>query len=201
MSVKRNRTANLGGVGLICGLSVLMLSGCVQPLPSKLNTRGRTLSVCELSLNFAAYARQTITVRGIYYSGLRQRCPQVCPSGQPWPSALDLVDSKFAGENGVRVPFSTDQAGWDSLDLAALRAADGGEKAEVWTTVEGYLVVPLKSSLGPCDLAANGMFGGLHARGWHGGYVVVHRIHDVEVRRNAAAGYDYSIFRRKPQPE
>lgn len=188
-------------VGFISSLNALILSGCVQPLPSELNAPGRTLSVCELSRNFTGYAGQILAVRGIYYFGLRQQCPQVCPSGEPWPSVLDLATSSFSGHNGQRVPFATEQDSWDSLDGAVLRAARTGDKIEVWVTIRGYLVVRSNSPLGPCDLVGNGMFGGLYARGWHGAQLIVERIRDVEIRKNAASGYDYSSFQRKPVPE
>lgn len=184
-------------VRLVCGLIVLMLSSCVQPLPSKLDAPGRTLSVCELSRNFGAYVGQTIMVRGIYYTGLQQRCPQVCPGGEPWPSVLDLAESGLSGRYGVKVPFVTNQDSWDLLDIAVQRAARERGKAEVWATVRGHLVARVKSSLGPCDLVANGMFGGLHARGWHGGLLIVEHIRDVETRRAVATGYDYSAFLRE----
>lgn len=187
---------------LICALTALVvLSGCVQPLPSKLESRGRTLSVCELSRNFAGYAGQTIMVRGIYYAGLQQRCPQTCPTGEPWPSILDLVESRNSDIFRLRVPFVTNQESWESLDRAVLQAADRGEKAEVWATVRGHLVVNVNSALGPCDLVANGMFGGLHSRGWHGGALIVETIRDVEIRQNAATGYDYSFARRNAVAE
>jgi hypothetical protein len=141
-------------------------------------------------------------VRGIYYAGLQQRCPQTCPTGEPWPSTLDLVESRNSDLFfRLRVPFVTDQESWESLDRAVLQAADRGEKAEVWAIVRGYLVVKVNSALGPCDLAANGMFWGVHSRGWSGGALIVERIHDVEIRKNAATGYDYSFARRKAVPE
>ncbi len=143
------------GLGLI-GVCLLVISGCVQPLPSKVNASGKTLSVCELSRNFSGYAGQMLTVRGIYYGGLRQQCPQVCPTGEPWPSVLDLATSSYSGDESLRVPFVTDQNSWDSLDAATLRAARSAEKVEVWATVRGYLVVRSNSPLGPCDLVANG---------------------------------------------
>ncbi len=64
--------------------------------------------------------------------------------------------------------------------------------------LRGYLIVRTTSSLGPCDLVANGMFGGMYARGWHGAQLIVERIRDVEIRENTATGYDYSFSLRKP---
>lgn len=201
VTVERACTITAVASRLIAAMTAVMLSGCVQPLPSKLGSPSRTLSVCELSRNVAAYAGQILMVRGVYYHGLQQRCPQRCPTGEPWPSILDLWESKNSDYFRLRVPFATDEASWDSLDRAVLEAADKREKAEVWATVRGYLVVKLESPLGPCDLVANGMFGGLYARGWHGGALIVERIRDVEIRKNAATGYDYSFARRKTVPE
>jgi hypothetical protein len=111
----------------------------VPPLPSKRNAPGRTLSVCELSLNLVAYAGEIVSVRGVYDRGLRQTCPQQCPNGEPWPSVLD-PDARTD---------CTDQASWDAV--------------------------------GPCDLVANGIPPGLAARDWHGGYLIVERMTDLEM--------------------
>src|SRR5579872_1715312 len=108
-------------------------------------------------------------------------CPQVCPSGEPWPSGLDLAPASLSGNNGLRPPFVTDQESWDALEAAASRVAAIGQKPEVWATVRGYLVVRSNSSVGPCDLVANAMFGALNARGWHGGQLIVEGIRDVEI--------------------
>jgi hypothetical protein len=45
------------------------------------------------------------------------------------------------------------------------------------------------------------MIGGLHARGWHGGVLIVQQIRDIEIRENAATEYDYRSFRRKARPQ
>src|SRR5437773_11339984 len=47
------------------------------------------VSVCDLSKDFGAYRNKVVTVRGVYYYGLRQTCPQKCADG-PWPSFITL---------------------------------------------------------------------------------------------------------------
>lgn len=194
----RSRVGALARI-LPASLLLLVLTGCVRPLPSKLNATGRTISVCELSQNFGAYAGAIVTVRGIYYHGLRQRCPQTCPAGEPWPSVLDLASPTYGKNGGLQVPFSTDQASWEVLDRAVLRAAEETEKTEVWATIRGYLVARSNSPLGPCDQVADGMLGGLYARGRYGAKLIVERVDDVQTRRNAATGYDYTEAGRPPR--
>jgi hypothetical protein len=183
------------GLGLCLVASVLSPS-CVSKLPAKRDARGRTLTVCELSRDFAAYADQTISVRGVYYYGLRQDCPQKCATGEPWPSALELADSGYHW-SGERVPFATDQHSWDALDALLLEKARSGEKIELWVTVLGHLKVHRGSPLGPCDWVANGISDGLQVRGRSGAVLIVKRFSAAEVRYNPQTPYDYTVFRQK----
>ena len=169
------------------------LSGCVRPLPSRRDARGKTLSVCELSRDFAAYAGQMVSVRGVYYNGLRQRCPQQCPNGDPWPSVLDLVSSQYPRDDGTP-SFATEEPSWDAVDASVLQRARAGDRGEIWVTVRGYLIARSGSPIGPCDLEANGMFGGVQVRGWYGALLIVQRISDLEFRRNPASQYDYQTY-------
>jgi hypothetical protein len=160
----------------VCLALGFVLQSCVPALPS----RGRTMSVRELSRDFVAYADQLISVRGIYHFGLRQDCPQKCANGEPWPSILDLTSSEVSHE---RVSFSTDQPSWDAVDAVVRQVAKSGEDAQVWVTVEGRLKVWSNSPIGPCD-RMNQIYGGVQARGWHGALLVVKRISNVEVLKS-----------------
>lgn len=192
--IEHNRPSSwISAIVTLIVVFTAFLSGCVPPLPSKRDARGKTLSVCELSRDFAAYAGQMVSVRGIYYNGLRQRCPQRCPNGEPWPSVLDLMSSQYPRSDGTP-SFTTEEPSWDAVDAAVLQWARAGDRGEIWVTVRGYLIVRAGSPLGPCDLEANGMFGGLQVRGWHGARLIVQRMSDLEFRRNPASQYDYTTY-------
>src|SRR5579871_5616346 len=97
-------------VGIAC-------CGCPQRLG--------VMSLCELSRDFSRYRNRYISVRGIYFRGLRQRCPQTCATG-PWPSFVDVIGSDAAGD-----------AIWADLAQAertARQAARHGRLFEVWVT-------------------------------------------------------------------
>lgn len=165
----------------------LLSSGCVPALPVRREAGGRTLTLCELSRDFAQYADQLISVRGIYYRGLRQACPQRCPTGEPWPSFSVLKTASGVRGSRDEVAFSTDERSWDAVDKLALEIANSSEKTEIWVTVLGQLRVLTRSPLGPCDWAANGF----------GGELVVKSISAVEVIANPHTPYDYSTYQRR----
>ena len=150
------------------------------------------LSVCELSRDFRRYDDPVIAVRGVYYQGLRQRCPQTCVTGDPWPSALDLVGDRFP-ISAVPVRFSTDHQSWDALDKEVLRQAARLYRGEVWVTIVGQLRAGKGSVLGPCDRVAGGHFGHL---GTFAAQLVVQRVVEVSVGEASSTGYDYATYLR-----
>jgi DDE superfamily endonuclease len=124
------------------------MAGCGQP-PSY-NT---VMTVCQLSRDFTAYRNRIVAVRGIYFDGLRQECPQTCATG-PWPSFVNLVGSDAAGD-----------AIWVELAKAERTAeheAKQGRRVEVWVTARGKLnASERRSPIGPCDRIVNSGFGHL----------------------------------------
>ena len=54
------------------------------------------MSVCELSKDYPRSRDTVVVVRGVYYYGLRQECPQKCTDGL-WPSFINLE----GGDNAV----------------------------------------------------------------------------------------------------
>jgi hypothetical protein len=69
----------------IAVLLLIAMASCSQS-PSHISV----MTVCELSRDFTAYRNRVVAVRGVYFYGLRQQCPQTCATG-PWPSFMDLV--------------------------------------------------------------------------------------------------------------
>src|SRR5262245_834317 len=107
-----------------------LLSGCQSRRP---------LSVCELSKNYGAYRDQVLTVRGVYYYGLRQDCRGICASG-PWPSFVDLVGSENSDWQAIA-----------KAEEAVESQAKKGKRFEIWVTVHGQLKTQARlSPLGPC---------------------------------------------------
>jgi hypothetical protein len=143
------------------------------------------ISVCDLSRDFTAYRDQIVAVRGVYFYGLRQACPQTCAAG-PWPSFVDLVGSDTASE-----------AIWADVQKAERNAEQEGKqgrRVEVWVTVKGRLETrERRSPVGPCDMVAKGGYGHL---GVFPALIVVQVFQDVQVVPNPDSPYDYSgIYR------
>src|SRR5262245_47141978 len=55
------------------------------------------MTVCELSRDFTAYRDRLVAIRGVYFHGLREECPQTCATG-PWPSFVDLIGGSAASD-------------------------------------------------------------------------------------------------------
>jgi hypothetical protein len=176
---------------VIAALLAVVMAGC-----SRQSHTPVVISVCDLSRDFSAYNGKIIAVRGVYFSGLRQNCPESCATG-PWPSFVDLVgtDNRLPGEP----PFGfTDADGtWVSVDSAqriAEREAKQGRRVEVWLTVTGRLCASAyRSPVGPCDRVVNSGWGHL---GIFPAQMVVKTFSQIEVVPNPHSPYDYSkIFR------
>lgn len=138
------------------------------------------MSVCELSKDFPAFRDKVAAVRGVYYYGLRQECPQKCTSGL-WPSFINLEGA--------------DDATWADLAKAEREveseAKATGKRLEIWVTVVGRVQTRAKrSSFGPCDRKSWGLgYGHLNA---FPAQIVVESFRDIEVRVNPKSPYDYA---------
>ena len=143
------------------------------------------MTVCDLSKDFTAYRDRSVDVRGVYFYGLRQTCPQTCANA-PWPSFVDLVGSD-AGGDGI----------WAEIAQAERRAeqeAKEGRRVEVWVTVKGKLnAKEHRSSVGPCDRLVNSGFGHL---GGFPAQIAVEAFKDVQVISNTNSPYDYGQLHR-----
>ena len=153
-------------------LLAIAASGQQRPGPS-------LLSICELSKDYGAYRGKLVAVRGIYYYGLRQACPQKCADG-PWPSFLDLVGAEnntFDGLSKVE----------QSVELEAKK----GKRFEIWVTAVGQLeTMAALSALGPCDKVGSGYHGYGHL-GLFPAQIRVSYFRDIQVKENPKSAYDY----------
>jgi hypothetical protein len=128
-----------------------------------------------------------VTVRGVYYYGLRQECPEKCIDGV-WPSFINLE----GGSDAV----------WAALaradrDMEA-EAKQSAKRFELWVTVVGRLETRARhSSLGPCDRTRWGIPGYGHLGGYPA-QIIVERFRDIEVRVNPQSRYDYAHMYHGP---
>jgi hypothetical protein len=161
---------------LLCAYSLLNNDWTPEVVESK------RMTVCELSSKLPEYRGKRVAVRGVYYYGLRQECPNSCAGGV-WPSFLNLVT---VGETGSNI--------WEALthlEQAVERKAKTGRRFEIWVTVVGDLQTNAqRSAVGLCDQVGSHTFGYGHL-GAFPGQIVVRRFIDIEVRVNANSPYDY----------
>jgi hypothetical protein len=159
----------------IAALVVFALASCKQQ-PQRI----AVMTLCDLSKDFTAYRGRAVVVRGVYFYGLRQSCPQTCATG-PWPSFVDLVGRDAAHD-----------ATWGDLadaERTAEREAKEGRRVEVWVTVKGTLNAGDRHSpVGPCDRVVNSGFGHL---GVFPAQIVVEAFDNIKVVPNANSAYNY----------
>ncbi len=156
-------------------LLAMLVPSDIMPAPD-----AGVMSVCELSKDFPAFRDKVVMVRGVYYYGLRQECPQKCTSGL-WPSFINVEGADDA----------------TSADLAkAEREAEGeakatGKRFEIWVTVVGRLRTRAKSSpLGPCYRKRWGLgYGHLNV---FPAQITVESFRNIEVQANQDSPYDYA---------
>ncbi len=148
----------------------------------------RPLTVRDILAAPQSYHGKLISVRGVYYYGLRDpSCTTSFPDvGHTWPCALNFVKSEQRGDGDPPVRFRTDEQSWARLINTVRREAMNGRKCEIWVTVVGQLRVfrtPLKAS--------QSQIGGFGHLGIFPAELVVERVVDIEVKDKET--YDYSI--------
>jgi hypothetical protein len=159
-------------------LIVLVMLGCHH------QRLDRVMSVCDLSRDYGAYRDRPVAVRGVYFYGLRQQCPETCATG-PWPSFVDLVGSKAADANWVAL---------DQAERSAEREAKRGRRVEVWVTVRGRLRASDHSSpVDACDPVVNSGYGHL---GSYPAQIEVEAFDDIQVVANGDSPWDYGHIYR-----
>jgi hypothetical protein len=170
-------------VAAIVILLVVVAKGQEAPNPP-------LVSICELSKDYGAYRGKLLAVRGVYFYGLRETCPQKCADG-PWPSFLDLVGT---GDN----TFDALSKVVRSVELEAKK----GKRFEVWVTAVGQLETSLPppppfSPPAPCDLAGRKLRGYGHLSAFPA-QITVSSFRDVEVKENPKSPYDYANMYHGP---
>ncbi len=81
------------------------------------------MSMCELAANYGRYHGKVITVRGVFYHGLRATCDRKCRN------------ARFA--SFIMASSPTDRVDWSQLAKAQARAeaeAKQGKRFEIWVT-------------------------------------------------------------------
>jgi hypothetical protein len=152
----------------------------------------KVLSVCELLSSPASYRGKVVTVRGIYWQGLRQGCQEIHLGNRTWPASVNLVESD--GRRAVPdVPvIQTDRVSLDALDRLVVGEAKAGKREEIWATIVGLVRAP--SSYVRADGRTVGGYGHL---GVFPAEIIVERVLKTEIVSNPT--YDYSeVLRGRP---
>lgn len=145
------------------------------------------ISVCELSKDFPGFRDKVVTVRGVYYYGLRQECAEKCKNGL-WPSFINI-------EGGTNETWAALAKSLRDLEAEAKRSRKG---FELWVTVVGRLQTRAKRSpLGPCDRKSWGLVGYGHL-GAFPAQIIVESFRDIEVRLNPQSPYNYGNMYHGP---
>jgi len=161
---------------------VILAASITTPAPG-----GGVMSVCEISKDFSAFRDKVVTVRGVYYYGLRQECPQKCAGG-PWPSFIDLEGGEDSAWHALAKAESEVEA----------EAKSAGKRFEIWVTVVGRLATrATRSPRGPCDRKNWGPVGYGHL-GAFPAQITVESFRDIEVKVNAKSPYDYANMYHGP---
>jgi hypothetical protein len=138
--------------------------------------------VCELLRDLPSWRDRLVCVRGVYYNGLQQRCPDSC-AAWPWPSSLSLVGD--GGESGRSL--------LKALQTAELEA-NSGNGVEVRVTVVGWLrTMARRSPAGPCDAVGSSLYGYGHLGAWPA-ELDIKRFEDIELKHDATSRYDYTNY-------
>jgi hypothetical protein len=162
-----------------------------QPRPAIDATKQEAISVCELLRNIAAYRGKVVSIRGIYWYGLRAPCAEpLITKGHKWPSALNLAAADAPRRGGEFPPLTTDLSSWNHLDEFVLREAKTGRRKEIWITVVGLVRAPTTY------IRDNGaVVGGYGHLGVFPAELVVQRISDISVVPTPT--YDYAEMVRR----
>jgi hypothetical protein len=145
------------------------------------------MSVCDLSRDYRRFQDKLVTVRGIYYYGLRQECAQKCSSGI-WPSFINLE----GGSEEMWADIAKTQR------QVEVEAKQTGKRFEIWVTVAGRLLTrsAFWNKGSQCDWARIGTSGfgptGFGHMGAFPAQVQVEGFHSIEVKQNPKSPYDYA---------
>jgi len=167
--------------------TLFMLLSIVSAATAADESVPNVMNVCDLAKHLPTYRDKIVTVRGVFYYGLRQECPQSCASGV-YPSFLDLASDKTA------IPDEK----WAELYKAqqAIEAdAKAGKRLELWVTLTGRVRTKVRNfPFGPCNWLRPG-YGHLSA---YPSELVVTAVRDIEVRVNPNSSYDYANMYHGP---
>lgn len=166
-------------LGFVVAISLIFSEGC------SLSTRPKVVSVCELLGDIESHRGTFVSVRGIYFGGLQQNCPEPFRVGdRTYASVLNLTVD-FKGESGVPTAFHTDRATWDELERIVVQEGKAGRKEEIWITITGKFDAVRKTGAGK-------IVGGYGHLGVLGADIFVKRVSGIEIRQEPT--FDYSRF-------
>lgn len=175
-----------GYIGNMARLGALLLVAVLLSLIGAAASTSSVMSVCQLSKDYPRFRDKLVTVRGVYYYGLRQECPQSCADGV-WPSFINV-------EGGSDAAWAALAKAHRELEAEAKRT---GKRFELWVTVVGRLETRARyPRLSPCD--RNSWGSGYGHLGVFPAQIVVENFSDIEIRANPKSPYDYAHMYRGP---
>ena len=121
--------------------TLLFQFGCGRhPTEQRVNQASeKEISVCEALHNLARYNGKSVTIRGIYFFDLREKCSsEVIIGNRTWPSIIQPLMSVRAGRD---TNFTTDLESWKALDELTWREAKAHKREEIWVKIAGTLQV------------------------------------------------------------
>jgi hypothetical protein len=131
------------------------------------------------------FTDKLISVKGIYYRGVRQNCAgSFVTNTRVWPSAIYLIGTREDVAYSA-IDFVTDYESWNKVDERVLAVGRNARKAEIWVTVEGFL-------RGPRHRPDGTIVGGFGEQGIYPAELVVKRIYGVDV--SLLPTYDYGAL-------
>ena len=168
-------------LSLVARSLTVILAILIFAVDHSARAESKIVSVCDLSRQYLKVRDKRISVRGVFYYGLRQDCVQECVSGI-WPSFINL-------ELGDETAWANVAKTQREVEAEAKRS---GKRFEIWVTVTGRLstrsALWKKGSL--CDWQRNGPgFGHFSS---FPAQIEVERFSNIVVKENPKSSYDYA---------
>jgi hypothetical protein len=128
-----------------------------------------------------------VTMSGVYWDSLQPCRPPLVIGGVRYPYAINLTGSGTAAREGMPVPFTTDQKGFEDLQFLEMREARAGRREAICVVIRGLVHA--------AHVRGDGrVFGGYGHLGALPAELVVDRVMSVSIKRTPV--YDYGRLLR-----
>src|SRR4051794_36508038 len=117
----------------ICLLLCSTLTSACHPPASQ-----KVFSLCDLAKDYSAYRDKRLAIRGVYFNGLQESCPQKCADGH-WPSSIWLTGADSKSSDILPTASDYDWAVLDNIERKVELEAKKGKRFDIWVTAIGRL--------------------------------------------------------------